>query len=92
MTDTDRDSSVPPRDAPPRGGKAKSIPPLVWVIIALLFVMAVWGMYQHNGSRVTPGGGTMPQTDQGPTIMPQNNQPLPGSEPQNTMPPVNSAG
>jgi hypothetical protein len=92
MTNTDRDTSVPPRDAPPRGGTAKRIPPLVWIVIALLVVMAIWGAVQYGGSHETPNGGSTPQAVQSDAVMPPNNQPLPGAEPQNTMPPVNSAG
>jgi hypothetical protein len=92
MTDADRDRSVPPRDAPPRGGHAKKIPPLVWIVLALLVVMAIWGVVQYGGSHETPNGGSTPQATQGDAVMPPNNQPLPGGEPQNTMPPVNSAG
>jgi hypothetical protein len=92
MTNTDRDTSVPPRDAPPRGGTAKRIPPLVWIVIALLVLMAIWGVVQYGGSHRTPGGGSTPAGTPQPAVMPPNNQPLPGAEPQNTMPPVNSAG
>jgi hypothetical protein len=92
MPDAPQDTSVPAHDAPPRGGKAKAVPPLIWIVLALLVVMALWGVLQYRGSHVTPGGGQTPQSEQGPTVMPANNQPLPGNEPQNTMAPVNSAG
>ena len=92
MTDADRDPTVPPRDAPPRGGAAKKIPPLVWIVLALLVVMAIWGAVQYGGSHETPSGGSTPQAAQGDAVMPPNNQPLTSGAPQNTMPPVNSAG
>jgi len=92
MTDADRDRSVPPRDAPPRGGEAKRIPPLVWIVIALLAVMAIWGAVQYGGSHKTPSGGSTPAAAPEQTVMPPDNQPLPAAELQNTMPPVNSAG
>ncbi|MGE5566379.1 MAG: hypothetical protein ACM3YN_09545 [Parcubacteria group bacterium] len=91
MTDADRDRSVPPRDAPPRGGTAKKIPPLVWIVLALLVGMAIWGAVQYGGSHRTPSGGSTPQAIQAPTVMPATNEPA-TNEPQNTMPPVNSAG
>jgi hypothetical protein len=62
------------------------------VVLVLLVAMVVWGVVQYGGTHRTPHGGTMPQAEQGPTVMPANNQPLPGNEPQNTMPPTNSAG
>jgi len=92
MTDADSDRPIPAHDVPPRGGKVKAIPPLVWVVLALLVAMAIWGVVQYGGSHVTPGGGQTPQAVQAPTVMPDNNQPLPAAEPQNTLPPVNSAG
>jgi hypothetical protein len=54
--------------------------------------MATWGAVQYGGSHETPNGGSTPQAAQSDAVMPPNNQPLPGAEPQNTMPPVNSAG
>ena len=92
MPDAPQDTSVPPHDAPPRGGKAKAVPPLVWVVLALLILMGLWGALQYNGSHKTPSGGSTPQSEQGPTVMPATNGALPANQPANTMPPVNSAG
>jgi len=72
-TDSNRDPSVPPEDAPPRGGKAKAIPPLVWVILALLVLMAVLAMAQCDGNHRTIGGGDTPMKNpaqEQQTIMP----------------------
>ena len=44
---------VPPRDAPPHGGKARKIPPLVWIVLALLVLFAVIAVAQCDGARYT---------------------------------------
>lgn len=59
-TDPDVDPAVPPKDAPPRGGTAKRVPPLAWIILVLLLVMLAVGVSQCGGSHVTPGGGETP--------------------------------
>jgi hypothetical protein len=61
--DPDTDPSVPPRDAPPRGGKAKAVPPLAWIILGLLLLFAVIALSQCDAIRRTPGGDTIPQTN-----------------------------
>lgn len=55
------DSAPDPRDASPDDGKVRKVPPLVWIILALLVVMVVIGVSQYGGSRVTPSGGSVPQ-------------------------------
>lgn len=48
---------------------ARKIPPLVWVILALLVAGVVVGMLQRGGTHVTPQGGTMPQAKPGTSYM-----------------------
>lgn len=59
MTDQ---SSTPKR----KGG----IPPLVWIVLALLVAWLVIAMVQRGGTDRTPGGGTTPMAEQGPSVMP----------------------
>lgn len=61
--DRNTDPNVPPRDAPPRGGEAKRIPPLVWIVLALLVLMAIIGIAQYDGTRRTPSGETVDQAN-----------------------------
>lgn len=61
--DNNTDPSVPPEDAPPRGGKAKTIPPLVWIVLGLLLLFAVIAVSQCDGARRTPSGDTVNQAD-----------------------------
>lgn len=61
--DRNTDPNVPPRDAPPRGGTAKRVPPLVWIVLGLLVLMAVFAISQYDGSRQTPSGGVIDQAD-----------------------------
>ena len=61
--DKNIDPSVPPEDAPPRGGKAKRIPPLVWIVLALLLLFAVVAVSQCDGARRTPSGDTVNQAN-----------------------------
>lgn len=74
MTDPNADPRVDPRDAPPRGGRAKTIPPLVWIVLGLLILLAVIAVSQCQGTHVTPSGGEMPQAqvgDPAEAVMPQ---------------------
>ncbi|HYG26949.1 MAG TPA: hypothetical protein VD906_08580 [Caulobacteraceae bacterium] len=76
MTDQNRDPNVDPRDAPPRGGRAKKVPPLAWIILGLLLLAAVIALSQCQGEHVTPGGGEMPQAQVGDpveAVMPATN-------------------
>ena len=61
--DQNTDPSVAPRDAPPHGGKAKRIPPLVWIVLALLLLFAVIAVAQCDGVRRTPSGDTVNQAN-----------------------------
>ena len=78
------DPSVPPRDAPPRGGKAKRIPPLVWIILGLLLLWAVIALTQCDAIRRTPGGDEIPQTnleDPAEAVMPATPPPVTNTQP-----------
>ncbi|HEX6859893.1 MAG TPA: hypothetical protein VF138_06805 [Caulobacteraceae bacterium] len=82
MTDPDTDPTVEPRDAPPRGGRAKKVPPLAWIVLGLLVLFAVIALSQCDGQHVTPGGGTMPQAqvdDSREAVMPATNDNLLGA-------------
>lgn len=71
--DNNTDPSVPPRDAPPHGGKAKKIPPLVWIVLGLLVLFAVIAVSQCDGARQTPSGDSVNQAsteDQAEAVMP----------------------
>jgi hypothetical protein len=63
MTDPNIDPTVPPKDAPPRGGTAKRVPPLAWIILMLLLLMVAVGVSQYGGAHITPGGGQTPTKD-----------------------------
>lgn len=94
MTDPNTDPSVEPRDAPPRGGKAKRVPPLAWIILGLLLLFAVIAMSQCQGTHETPGGDEMPQAqvgDPAEAVMPATNDPLLGPPGQPASPPGNAA-
>jgi hypothetical protein len=82
-TDKNRDPSVPPHDAPPRGGEAKKVPPLAWIILALLVLMAVIGAVQYQGNHKTPGGGDTPMAqvgDPAEAVMPATPPPATGND------------
>ena len=73
--DPNTDPNVPPRDAPPRGGRAKGIPPLVWIVLGLLVLMAVFAIAQCDGTRQTPSGESVNQTAPTEAVMPATNTP-----------------
>ena len=50
--------------------KGRNIPPLVWIVIALLLVWFIVATLQRYGTHVTPQGGTVPQASEGPSTMP----------------------
>jgi hypothetical protein len=56
------DQSSPKR----KGG----VPPLVWIILALLVAWFVVAMVQRGGTDRTPHGGATPEAAQGPSVMP----------------------
>jgi len=64
MTDQSPRSETPP--ARRRGG----IPPLVWIVVALLVGWLVVAMVQRGGTEHTPGGGTHPMQAEGASVMP----------------------
>lgn len=49
---------------------SRRIPPLVWIVLALLVGWLVVAMLQRGGTDRTPGGGTLPEAAQGPSVMP----------------------
>lgn len=49
---------------------ARRIPPLVWIVVALLLAWLVAALLQRGGTHVTPQGGTMPQGNERTAIMP----------------------
>lgn len=61
--DPNTDPNVPPRDAPPRGGRAKTIPPLLWIILGLLVLIVVLAVSQCDGVRTSPSGDGIHQAD-----------------------------
>lgn len=66
-------------DPRPQTKPSRRIPPLVWIVLALLVGWFVVAMLQRGGIHTTPDGGTMPMADQGPSIMPA--APASGSAP-----------
>jgi hypothetical protein len=93
MTDQNPDPSVEPRDAPPRGGTAKSVPPLAWIILGLLLLFAVIAMSQCQGNHETPGGGDTPMAqvgDPAEAVMPQVNDGAPTAPPAANTPATNA--
>jgi len=55
-------------DPKTRGGRR--IPPLVWIIVAVLIGWLVIAFLQRGGTHVTPQGGTTPQATQGEAVIP----------------------
>lgn len=49
---------------------SRRIPPLVWIVLALLVGWLVIAMVQRGGTDRTPGGGSAPMAEQGPSVMP----------------------
>jgi hypothetical protein len=48
----------------------KRIPPLVWIVVAILVAWLVIALVQRGGTHVTPQGGTMPQQAEGTSVVP----------------------
>ncbi|WP_334163626.1 hypothetical protein [Phenylobacterium sp.] len=63
---TERDSF----DKPEPRKATRNIPPLVWIVLALLVGWLVVALMQRGGSDVTPQGGTTPSAAEGTSIMP----------------------
>jgi hypothetical protein len=53
--------------APKRG---RGIPPLVWIVLALLVAWLVIALMQRQGSDRTPQGGSHPAQAEGTSVMP----------------------
>lgn len=62
--------TIDPRDASPDTGKVRKVPPLAWIILALLVAMIVFGALQYGGTRTTPTGGTVDQPKAEESVMP----------------------
>jgi hypothetical protein len=58
---------------------SRRIPPLVWIVLALLLVWLVVAVMQRGGSNRTPSGGSVPSAAEGPSYMPAS--PAHGSAP-----------
>ena len=54
----------------PKPRDNRRIPPLVWIVVAILVGWFVVAMLQRGGTHETPQGGTAPQAAQGETVMP----------------------
>jgi len=63
------DRPVPARDASPEGHNRR-VPPLVWIILALLVGWFVFAAIQKGGTHRTPQGGTTPSAAERPSYMP----------------------
>jgi flagellar basal body-associated protein FliL len=49
---------------------SRKIPPLVWIVLALLVVWLVVALMQRQGSDRTPQGGSTPSQAEGTSVMP----------------------
>jgi hypothetical protein len=49
---------------------ARRIPPLVWIVIAALAAWFAITLFYRQGVHVTPHGGTMPEAQEGPAVIP----------------------
>ena len=66
-----------PRTTPPPSSNDRAdrragrrIPPLVWIVLAMLVAWFVIARVQQRGVHVTPQGGTMSQASEGASTMP----------------------
>ena len=50
--------------------RTRNIPPLVWIVLALLVAWFVVAMVQRQGADRTPQGGSTPSQAEGTSIMP----------------------
>jgi hypothetical protein len=67
----------------------RNIPPLVWIVVALLIAWFVVAMVQRRGVDHTPQGGSMPRAAEGASVMPA--APANGSAPATPAGTVNGA-
>ncbi|MFL5295814.1 MAG: hypothetical protein ACJ798_05465 [Phenylobacterium sp.] len=71
---------VDPRDVSPDTGRTRRIPPLVWIIVAILVAWFAIAMWQRQGTHPTASGrGTMTSEAEGPAYLPP--APASGSAP-----------
>lgn len=56
MTDDRRDTSAKPT--------TRKVPPLAWIILAIVVLIIVVAAIQRQGTHTTASGGTMPQTNE----------------------------
>jgi len=61
------------------GRPSRHIPPLVWIVVALLVIWLAVAVVQRGGFNRTPSGGTAPSEAEGPSYMPAS--PAHGSAP-----------
>jgi hypothetical protein len=69
MSDPTASRPVPPRDASPEG-RNRRIPPLIWIIVALLVVWFIIAGVMRRGVDNTPQGGSTPAAAEGSSHMP----------------------
>lgn len=60
----------PRTESPGGAAKTRRIPPLVWIVVALLAGWLVVMLVQRNGAHETPSGGTTPVQAEGASVMP----------------------
>lgn len=58
------------RSSPEQRRAARKIPPLVWIVLALLVAWLVVALVQWGGTHRTPQGGETPMQAEGPSVMP----------------------
>ncbi|WP_411288508.1 hypothetical protein [Phenylobacterium sp.] len=63
---TDRDSA----DRPEPRRASRNIPPLVWVVVAILVAWLAVALIQRNGADRTPQGGATPSAAEDASVMP----------------------
>jgi hypothetical protein len=66
MTDADRQKSP-----------GRKIPPLVWIVIAILVGIVLYAAMTYGGSRTTPSGGTVEQAKPEASLPPDGKAPAP---------------
>ncbi len=71
-TSKDSRDPIPGPDGPVSVGRRRRVPPLVWLVAALLVVIVVITVRHWNGTYHSPTGGTAPMVANGHTVMPAN--------------------
>ena len=67
---------VQPRDASPDTGGQRRVPPLIWIVLAVLVAWFAVAMWQRQGTHPTASGR---ETVTSPTASPAYTPPAPGS-------------